>query len=253
MSEFRPQELTVRTPEGISFALKLAGPGARMMAWLVDQVIVWGLLTALSVVAMLFAWIGPGYVMAAMLIAYFAIDLFYGVLLEWGMRGQTLGKRMLRLRVMDEQALRLRFHQVMIRNLLRFVDRFPFFYLVGGVAMFFSRRAQRLGDFAAGTIVIHEPKLAQPALDRVLADKYNSFREYPHIAARLRSRVAPAEAQIALEALLRRDTLELEARIELFQKLAEHFRELAPFPQSATDGLPDEQYVRNVVDTLYRK
>ena len=71
---------------------------------------------------------------AVAIISYFAISVGYGIVTEWYWRGQTLGKRMLRLRVMDEQGLRLRFNQIVIRNLLRTVDMLPGLYFVGGVA-----------------------------------------------------------------------------------------------------------------------
>jgi hypothetical protein len=176
----------------------------------------------------------------------------YGILMEWVWRGQTLGKRMLRLRVMDVHGLRLQFHQVLLRNLLRPVDSLPFFYMVGGLVCLFSRRAQRLGDLAAGTVVVHNPQNAEPDLEQLLAGKFNSLREHPHLAARLRQRVSPAEARLALQALLRREEFEPAARIELFSRLAEHFKSAVPFPAEVVEAVPDEQYVRNVVDVLFR-
>ena len=65
-------------------------------------------------------------------------------------------------------------------------------------------------------------------------------------------RVAPGEANIALQALVRRDLLDPVARVALFEELATHFKAKVPFPPEATDGITDEQYVRNVVDCLFR-
>ena len=171
---------------------------------------------------------------------------------EWAWRGQTIGKRLLRLRVMDAQGLRLQFHQVLLRNLLRFVDMLPALYLVGGLACLFSRRAQRLGDLAANTVVVHSAKYTEPDLDQLLAGKFNSLRQYPHLEARLRQRVSPAEARLALQALVRRDELDPAARVELFAELAEHFKSIVTFPPEAVEAMPDEQYIRNVVDILFR-
>jgi hypothetical protein len=193
-----------------------------------------------------------GIAQAIQIILFFLISIGYRIVLEWHWRGQTIGKRLLRLRVVDAQGLRLQFSQIAIRNLLRFVDAFPLFYLVGGVACLVSRRAQRLGDFAANTVVIRAPKLTEPDLEQLFSGKYNSFREHPHLEARLRQRVPAAEASLALQALLRRDQLDPVARVELFSDLAGHFRSKAQFPPEATDGITDEQYVRNVVDVLYR-
>ncbi|MFQ5990014.1 MAG: RDD family protein, partial [Candidatus Methylomirabilales bacterium] len=166
--------------------------------------------------------------------------------------GQTLGKRLLRLRVIDEQGLRLQFSQIVIRNLLRFVDMLPMFYLVGGIACLASRRAQRLGDFASNTIVIRNPQIVEPDLDQLAVGKFNSLREYPHLEARLRQRVSPQEAGLALQALLRREELEPVARVELFNAIASHFVSVVKFPEDATYGITDEQYVRNVVEILFR-
>jgi uncharacterized RDD family membrane protein YckC len=87
--------------------------------------------------------------------------------LLWG--GQTIGKRVLGLRVMDERALKLRPSQVILRNLLRAVDFMPGFYALGGAVSFFSARAQRLGDLAAGTVVVRTNKSTPPDVAGVLA------------------------------------------------------------------------------------
>ena len=128
----------------------------------------------------------------------------------------------------------------------------PAFYLVGGLACLFNPRAQRLGDLAANTIVIRTPPLVHPDLDQILPGKFNSLRAHPHLAARLRQRVAPQQAGLALQALLRRDQLETQARVELFEQLADYFQTLVEFPPDSTEGLSDEQYIRNVVDVLFR-
>jgi hypothetical protein len=192
------------------------------------------------------------FAVGASILAYFLISVGYGITMEWYWRGQTLGKRLFRLRVMDVQGLRLQLSQIVIRNLLRFVDSLPAFYLVGGLTSLVSRRAQRLGDIAANTIVVRNPLIAQPDLDQLLEDKYNSFRSYPHLEARLRQSASPGEASVALQSLLRRNELEPIARIGLFRDIASHFRAMVQFPQEAVEGLSDEQYVRNVVDAIYR-
>jgi hypothetical protein len=132
------------------------------------------------------------------------------------------------------------------------VDALPAFYFVGGVACWLNSKCQRLGDLAANTVVIRSPRVAEPDLDQLLAGKYNSLRQYPHLAARLRQRVSAAEADVALQALLRREEFDPVARVELFGDLAAHFRTKVEFPAEATDGVADEQYLRNVVDVLYR-
>jgi hypothetical protein len=158
----------------------------------------------------------------------------------------------MRLRVVDAEGMRLQFNQIVMRNLLRFVDSLPATYLVGGLVCWFNSKCQRLGDIAANTIVIRIPRVFEPDLDQLLAGKFNSLRQYPHLVARLRQSVSPAEAAVALQALLRRDELDPLARVELFGDLAAHFRTKAEFPAEATDGIADEQYIRNVTDVIYR-
>jgi hypothetical protein len=70
--------------------------------------------------------------------------------------------------------------------------------------------------------------------------------------ARLRQHVTPLEAQIAVESIVRRNDLDPGARIELFRELSGYFKSLVGFPQEATDGISDEQYVRNVIEALFR-
>jgi hypothetical protein len=154
---------------------------------------------------------------------------------------------------MDEQGLRLQISQIVIRNLLRFIDSLPALYLVGGLVCLFNKRAQRLGDFAANTIVVWTPRVSEPDINQLLEGKYNSFRQYPHLEARLRQHITPAEAQVAVQSIVRRDDLDSQARIELFRELTAYFKTIVSFPQEATDGISDEQYVRNVVEAVFRQ
>jgi uncharacterized RDD family membrane protein YckC len=252
MNKEKTNTLTIRTPEGVVFSMLLSGPVTRFLAWAVDLASIAVISTVIGSVLGIFGILARDLAMAASILAYFVVSIGYGIIFEWYWRGQTLGKRLLGLRVMDEQGLRLQFSQIVIRNLLRFVDSLPSFYFVGGLACLLSSRAQRLGDLAANTVVVWTPKISEPDLDQFLVDKYNSFHDYPHLEARLRQVVSPEESGIALRALLRRDELDPLARVELFRDIAVHFKSIVEFPQEATDGIPDEQYVRNVVDILYR-
>ena len=107
---------------------------------------------------------------------------------------------MLRLRVVDARGLRLTFAQIVLRNLLRFVDGLPLFYLVGGVTVLLNNRAQRLGDLAADTLVVWEPAEVLPDFATLRAEKYNSLRGYGPAVARLRQAVSPVEARAAWSA-----------------------------------------------------
>lgn len=244
--------LTIKTPEGVLFSYVLASPVTRMLAWIVDSLCVLFVLSLMNVALVLFSLLAPDLVGAFYYLGAFVISIGYSIALEWYWRGQTLGKRLFRLRVVDAQGLRLQFNQIVMRNLVRFADALPLFYLVGGTACVISRYRQRLGDLAANTVVIRSPKLTEPDLDQILAGKFNSLRKYPHLAARLRQKAGPDEAALALHAILRRDEFAPEARLALFGDIARHFASLVAFPEDATEGISDEQYVRNVVDVLYR-
>jgi hypothetical protein len=189
----------------------------------------------------------------SLVLAYFVVPIAYGIACEWLMRGQTIGKRLLRLRVMDATGLRLSFSQVLMRNLLRAVDSLPALYLVGGAVCLLSRRGQRLGDLAAGTVVVRLPEDKTTDLAALgLQFKFNSLRENAVLAARLRQRVPPAVAAIALRALLRREQLDPEPRLEIFRDLAAQLKALVPYPEAVTSDLSDEVYVRNVVEIVFQ-
>lgn len=246
-------ELRIRTPEGVLFSFPIASPVSRFLAWSVDAAVIAAVSSVASICLGVLGAVSLDFARAAGVICYFVISIGYGIAAEWYWRGQTIGKRLLRLRVMDEQGLHLRFNQIVIRNLLRAVDGLPGLYFLGGVACLLSRRGQRLGDFAANTVVIRSPRVAEPDLDQLAQGKFNSLRQFPHLEARLRQRVSPAEAGVLLEALMRRDDFDAAARVRLFAELAGHCRTLVHFPPEETESLADEQYVRNVVDILFRK
>jgi uncharacterized RDD family membrane protein YckC len=253
VNDNRTNTLVVRTPEGIEFSLLLAGPVVRFLAWVVDLACVSTVMMLIGGILKLASVLSLDVGMALLVLVNFLVTVGYVILMEWLWRGQTLGKKLLRLRVMDEQGLHLQFSQVMVRNLLRVVDSLPLCYLVGGLSCLLSGRSQRLGDIAANTIVVRTPELFTPDLDRLPGEKYNSLREYPHLAARLRQKIAGPDAAIAVRALMRRNELDAAARVELFGELAAHFRTLVRFPAEAVEGMSDERFVRNVVEIVYAR
>jgi len=243
--------IRIQTPEGVRFSLLLAGPVTRFLAWIIDAACIYIILTIVGTIFGMLAVfnfdLGTGfYILGA-----FLLPTAYGITLEWLWRGQTLGKRVLQLRVVDIHGLRLEFSQVVIRNLLRAVDSLPLFYMTGGSACLASRRCQRLGDMAANTVVIRNPVTRRPDLEKLLPDKYNSLKNHPHLAARLRHKVTLPEASIALRSVLRRDEFSDEARVELFRQLADHLRSIVEFPPDAVRGLTDERYIINAVEILF--
>ena len=244
--------LNIRTPEGISFSVPLAGPVSRVLALTLDFLII---LAAQQLVGKVMAAFPKAFTDVGEAFGVLVLFVFAGVypmVCEWFWRGQTVGKRLFHLRVMDATGLRLAPAQVIIRNLLRYVDGLPVCYLVGSVTSLLNRRMQRLGDLAAGTVVVRAVRLKQPDLDQLLGGRFNSLLEQRHLAARLRQRVPAEIGSIALEALMRRGQLEPLARVELFGDLAGYFRKLVEYPAEVVEQMADEQYVRNVVEILFR-
>jgi uncharacterized RDD family membrane protein YckC len=251
MSAERVNVLRVRTPEGVSFVFHLASPVTRLAAMVIDWSVV---AAAWSVVEIFLRLIEPLSADIAGLVGtllFFILSQGYRIAAEWKWRGQTLGKRVLRLRVVDREGRRLAFSQIAMRNLLRVVDALPLAYMVGGAAALASRLGQRLGDMAAGTIVIREPvePPADPSLLR--GEKYNSLRGQLPVVARLRQAVSPDAARVALQALARRGELDAGARVRLFAELAGYFRSVTRIPGELSEGVSDEQFVRDVVEVLF--
>lgn len=251
MSTERVQLWRLRTPEGVAFTFRLASPMLRLAAVVIDWATVSAAWSVIAVPIALLKILSPDFAGMVATVSYFLLSQGYRMATEWLWRGQTLGKRLLQLRVVDERGLRLTFAQVVLRNLLRFVDVLPVGYLVGGTAALLSRRGQRLGDLAAGTLVVWEPMDAAPDLAMLKGEKYNSLRSHAAVVSRLRHAVTPTEARTAWQALARRENLEADARVKLFAELADYFRRVTPIPVEAVDGVSDEQFVRNIVDVLY--
>lgn len=249
---FSKASLRIQTPEGVAFSLPLAGVTARFFAYMIDSAVIAVAAIILLWAVTVFQFIAGDLALAAGYLAYFALYMLYGMVFEFLANGQTLGKRVLGIRVADIHGLRLTFSQVAVRNLFRAVDALPSFYLLGGMVALFSPYMQRLGDIAGNTVVISAQEPRRPALEQLEAVRYNSLREYPWIEARLRQRTSPEEAALLVQALLRREMLEPAARVALFAELAGHFREKVRLPEAATAGVTEEQLVRNVVDSLYR-
>jgi len=245
-------ELTIATPEGVLFRLPLAGPASRLCAMLLDIVIVLGTVNG---VGLLVYWIfakAPGFGVMVITLAQFAIGFAYSALLEGLWNGQTIGKRLFHLRVIDQTGLPLRIEQAWVRNLMRVFDALPFAYLAGGISVLSSPLTQRFGDRVAGTLVVREAPLALPAEQFWTRQKYNSFMEYPTIAIHLRRAATPELASLIQDALRRRNELAPYARREIYRELATYLQiEISPFPDELVERLSDEQYLINASAVLF--
>jgi uncharacterized RDD family membrane protein YckC len=245
-------ELAVATPEGVVFRLPLAGPASRLYAMLFDSAIVLGAVNGLG---LLIYWIfakAPGFGALIITLAEFAIGFLYSALLEAFWNGQTIGKRLFHLRVIDQSGLPLRVEQAWVRNLMRVFDALPFAYLMGGISVLSSPLMQRFGDRVAGTLVVRETPLAAPADRGFNRQKYNSFMNYPALAIRLRRAATPELAGLVQDALRRRDELAPYARREIYRDLAAYLQaEIAALPDELVEILSDEQYLNNAAGVMF--
>ena len=144
----------IATPEGVELRLPVAGLGSRSLAWLIDALIKFVILVAFSIVLQVLGDFGVG----IMLLGGFLVLWFYNVLFEVLYHGATPGKRVLGLRVMNANGTPVGWSGSLIRNLIRFIDTMPGCYAFGCTSVLLSRRFQRLGDLAAGTIVVYQEK-----------------------------------------------------------------------------------------------
>jgi len=149
----------VITPEGVPLHLPAAGAVPRALAWLIDLAVRFGVLTLMGLLLGMLGGFGQGLYLVAMFLVFWA----YPIVLE-GWLGQTLGKKVLGLRVVSRDGAPAGWMAAITRNLLRTVDMLPFGYAIGLVACLFDVHARRLGDMVAGTLVIHQAPRHETAL-----------------------------------------------------------------------------------------
>lgn len=156
----------VELAEGIEIRLRMAGPMLRAGAYLLDFLIRAAVLLV-GGIAVSFAGIAIGGQVAGgvMLLSWFLLDWIYPVIFEAGKRGATPGKRAMGLRVVQSTGSPITLGQAVVRNFLRFIDGMPAFtYGFGLTSCLATKRFQRLGDLAAGTVVIYDRVSAPPVM-----------------------------------------------------------------------------------------
>jgi len=224
-----PEDLVVATPEQVAFRFETAGLGSRFAAQLLDLLVLTAILVSLGLagigLAAVTGQVGPG--LLVFVVLGFASFWAYWILPEALWSGQTVGKYVLHLRVIDARGGPITAGQAVIRNLLRVVDFLPWSYALGTVVMFGTVRSQRLGDLAAGTIVIRERSAVR--LDDLVAEAEAEAAGGPRIASRPAPRLDPRLHRFVQAYAQRRPDLPPERRAQLA-------REVEPALQAA---LPD--------------
>ena len=236
----------LRTPEQVDLEYEVAGLGSRFIAILIDSLIQVAVMIAV-VAAFAFgaALLGVtgrrlfggdgtlavvlGIAVAVLLV--FLITWGYFVIFELTWNGQTPGKRAAGIRVITTRGEPITLVHTFVRNLVRIVDYLPTSYMVGAVVILATRRAQRLGDLAAGTIVVKERRAERP---RTLAPLPPEQALPPQQAAL----VTRDDVALARDFLLRRHELPPERRRVLAREIADRVRARLGEPGAAT-GSPE--------------
>jgi uncharacterized RDD family membrane protein YckC len=184
-------QLSIDTPELVTIEMPLAGIGSRFIAVAVDTIL-W--VVALVALGFIFAFFLPA-IAAFNKISYqwtVAIVIFLVFLFNWGYftlfeafwNGRTPGKKIAKIRVIQQSGRPIGLLESMARNLVRYVDAFPSFYAVGVITMFVTKQHQRLGDLAAGTLVVQDREQEAPLWGETGSRTFTAASFMPQVATR---------------------------------------------------------------------
>jgi len=159
-------KLTIDTPEQTALEFPLAGIGSRFLAMAADTAIqfIVGIVVLISAGVLagtlnVFSKASPQWIAAIVIICMFLLNAAYFAFFEVIWNGQTPGKRYAKLRVMKDDGRPIGVYEAIVRNLMRIVDGLPGIYGVGIICVLVNKENKRLGDFVAGTVVVHEKTL----------------------------------------------------------------------------------------------
>jgi uncharacterized RDD family membrane protein YckC len=153
--------VAVETPEHVRFRHQVVGPTRRATAWFIDvmfRAVIAGVLLVLVSLFVVIPDIGPGITVGLGAVVLFLAEWFYFAAFEALWSGRTPGKRWTGLRVVRENGQPIDATAAILRNLLRAVDFLPGVYAIGSLVMARDPKFRRLGDMAAGTMVVHEER-----------------------------------------------------------------------------------------------
>ena len=229
--DFR-DKLTIETPEQTVLEFEIAGIGSRFLALAFDtllQILLGiGLLVIMVVVGIAMPDSAKGgiWVIALIALAYFVLFFGYFAIFEVIWNGQTPGKKKEGLRVIKDSGRPITPSEAVGRNLMRIVDQLPAFYAIGISSALLSRQNKRLGDFVAGTIVVHEKSLvdAKPVWQSPLAGQAAPTTAYGS------ERLTPEEFALIEAFLNRRDSLPGDVRFSMADQIAKQIRPKLTLP-----------------------
>ena len=255
-------QITIETPEHIQLNYELAGIGSRFLAGFVDTLIQTVAIAIIAVAAYLIGSLegDVGRVPIRVVIiagASLLIVIGYFVLFEMIWDGQSPGKRMAGLRVIRTDGTPIAIGDSLVRNILRLVDLIPVYYTVGIIAIFFSKRCQRLGDLAAGTIVVKERARDLPTGPTPVAEARPTPFVIPapeEILSILREglgRLTPQELSTVDRFIERRFELDAEARFRLSRQIAAPLR--LHFPALQATDLPTSEHFLEILWAVWKE
>jgi uncharacterized RDD family membrane protein YckC len=230
----------VITSEKVPFVYRVAGLGSRFLAWLVDLGLIVILVLMGAVIGSVLEVGRAGLGLGVIMLWTFVVQWGYFLLFEWLWHGQTPGKRAVGIRVIQWQGTGLNFAQAAVRNLLRVVDGLPLLvmdllpllYGVGFLVAACNREQRRLGDLAAGTLVVyveHRPGPVGTLPERAI----EAERLRMTVVRQRLGQLTRKQKQTLLDLCLRREQLRVRERARLFSAAAAYFK-------SNLDLVPDE-------------
>jgi len=226
----------IDTPEGISLEIALAGLGSRFIAQALDGLVKGGAVLGLSLIVAAFG--GSGVALQAIVAVGVFISFFvYDIVFETFWSGRTIGKRATGLRVVSVDGGPVGFFSSAVRNLLRIVDVLPGPYGVASIVILGTKRNQRLGDLAAGTLVVRE-RSQTPDFGRSRV----GFRSLP--AGFDVTGLTDEHLTLARQYVARREDLDPDRRRQLAEQVAGTIR---PLVGPTGDGLSAEALIESVV------
>ncbi len=246
-------KLIIDTPEQMELEFPLAGVGSRFLALFVDSAVQAVAMFAAFVFFLLLGFTPGAFYRSAsvwsltiLVLVFFVIYNGYFAFFEAVWSGQTPGKRYAGLRVIKENGASITLYDAVIRNLLRAVDQIPGLYAVGIVSVLMSRRNQRLGDFAAGTVVVHEKPLeGLTTVWRRAASRDGGAEEVtPRLGA---ERLTAEEFRLIETFLERRHGLEAPVRDRFAREIANRLGEKLEIP------LDERRVVEDFLEALARE
>jgi uncharacterized RDD family membrane protein YckC len=227
----------VITTEKVPFTYRVAGIGARFLAWLVDAGLLVVILFIGAYLAMVVEIGRAGLGGAVFLAAFFVTQVCYFLFFEWAWHGQTPGKHLMGIRVVTWNGTSMSFLQSAGRNILRFADGLPFplplLYTLGVGVAACNREHRRLGDLAAGTLVVHVERRPRP-IQALQESRGEADRAWRQQARQRLAQLNRDQKQTLLDLVLRRDQLRVAERARMFRAAAQYFRHEA--------GLSPERY-----------